>query len=119
MIKTHTLKYDPEVTERLKKLPDIYDTDGDKGDRPAVKLFDSQGQAFWILWEYNEATDVGFGYAELGFGQGELGYVPVGELRNLGYRIERDAYSDTMVEAFESRGTEVPHYLLEKETQTP
>lgn len=112
MIRKHTLSHDPEVTEALEALPALYETDGVKGDRPAVKLFDIGSQAVWVVWEYDKSEDVGFGMCDLGHGFPELGYVPVSELRGLGFRIERDAYESKMVSALESRSIEVPEFLL-------
>lgn len=111
MSKTHTIQ-DPKTFTNLEALPALYATDGTKGDRPAVKLFDAAGQAFWVIWEYNAETKEGFGYADLGLGFPELGYINVAEIETLGIRIEQDIWVDTMVEAIESRQAEVPSYLL-------
>ena len=107
----HTIK-DSKTIEALEALPTIYATDGMKGDRPAVKLFDAQGQAFWVIWEYDPQTKEGFGYADLGVGFGEIGYISITLLDELGIRIERDIWTKTMVEGYKSRGQSVPDYLL-------
>ena len=43
--------------KKIEALPELYSTDTSTTDRPAVKLFDSRGRAFWILWEYEDTTD--------------------------------------------------------------
>jgi hypothetical protein len=115
MIRKHTLKYDPSVTEALASLPALYETDGTKGDRPAVKLFDIGSEAFWVVWEYDKDQDLAFGLCDLGLGFPELGYVSVAELRGLGFRIERDAYVSTLSEGYESRGLTPPGFLMREE----
>ena len=107
----NTIK-DPNTWKALEKLPPLYATDEMTGDRPAVKLFDSRGGAFWVMWEYDPDTKHAFGYGELGNGPGELGYVDLNEIAELGIRIERDVYSKTMVSGYESRSVDVPEYLL-------
>lgn len=106
---------DPNTFKALEKLPALYATDGSKGDRPAVKLFDSRGSYFAVIWEYDADAKEGFGYASMAPGMGELGYISVAELEALGLRIERDLYAKTMVEGMESRGIDVPEYLMEEE----
>jgi hypothetical protein len=114
MIKKHTLAHDPKVSEALEALPGLYATDGIKGDRPAVKLFDMAGSAFWVIWEYDAEADEGFGFGSMNGVDGELGYVPVSELRKLGLRIEKDSSVESMVEGSESRNIGIPEFLMKE-----
>lgn len=107
----NTIK-DPNTHNALAKLPALYSTDGTKGDRPAVKLFDAYGSAFWVIWEYDAEQKLGFGLCDLGMGFPELGYVSIEELEGLGLRVERDLYANTLVEGYESRNMDIPDYLV-------
>lgn len=114
MTTKNTLR-DPKVLAAIEALPPLYATENDTKDRPAVKLFATLGSAFWVIWEYNPDTKVGFGYADLGWGTGELGYVPVGELldtKDGGLWIERDMAVKTLTEGYASRNVEVPDYVV-------
>ena len=114
---TRNTLHDPAVWEALQALPSLGATDGHKTDRPAVKLFMALGQGFWVFWEYDPTTGVGFGYADL-YGDGvfgELGYTSIFELRDeFGAFIERDISVATLTDGYASRGVTVPHYLVER-----
>ena len=107
----HTI-LDPETWEQLRKLPLLGATDASRKDRPAVKLFDSVGQAFWVLWEYDPEERLAFGLADLGLGFPELGYVSLNEVAELGPRIERDVSVKLLTEGYASRGMTPPDYLV-------
>jgi len=81
--------------------------DGDTPDhKPVVKLFTPDGQATWLLSEFEVefpegndppfATGRAFGLCDLGQGFPELGYVNLTELRAIrdgyGLPVERDKY---------------------------
>lgn len=81
--------------------------DGDTPDhKPVVKLFTPDGQATWLLTEFEiefpdgndppYPTGRAFGLCDLGLGFPEMGYVNLTELRALrgqcGLRVERDKY---------------------------
>jgi hypothetical protein len=110
-MRMHTLK-DPNVIKAINALPAIGSTDGDKEDRPAVKIFHSPGNAFWIIWE-SDPNGMLFGYAEMMAGCGELGYSNLNSLVDeLGIWGERDIHVNTLVEAYNSRDVPIPDYLV-------
>lgn len=113
-MKRHTL-LDPNVQKALESLPHIGSTDGSKKDRPAVKLFVTVGEAFWVVWEYDKESDIAFGLGDLGMGFPEIGSISIAEMRgNLAQWIERDTAVSTLVEGYESRNVPVPDYLVSR-----
>ncbi len=107
----HTIQ-DPNVIKAIHELPELYSTDNSQVDRPAIKLFDSWGSAFWVLWEYSNEDDIAFGYCDLIPGGGEIGSVSIAEITELGWRVEQDMAVSTLVEGYASRNVEVPDYLV-------
>jgi hypothetical protein len=105
-----------KISAALIKLPEMYSTDGDKDDRPAVYLFGG-GDCAWILWEYSEETQLAFGLCDLGLGFPELGNVWIPELKELrfppfGLPIEMDRSIDTLVKGYRHRKQVIPDYIV-------
>jgi hypothetical protein len=100
---------DPNVWKKLEALPALYVTDGQKGDRPAVRLFNPYGNGSWIIWEYDPVAKEGFGWADLGYG--EMGYISRPFMGQTGLGIERDTSVNTMMEGFQASGTALPSGL--------
>ena len=110
MIKNTLL--DPKVIEAINALPGIGETDNSKEDRPAVKIFTTMGNAFWIIWE-SDPNGMLFGFAEMMAGCGELGYSNLERLVDeLGVWGERDTSVSTLVEGYNSRNVDIPDYLV-------
>ena len=108
------IELDP-IREKLVALPDLYKTDGTKGDRDCVKLFLPEGAATWVVWEYNYADDLAFGWVTLGFGPAsdEMGYVNIQKLLKLrgpllGLPVEVDQHVHKAFAAIESVGGIIP-----------
>jgi hypothetical protein len=103
-----------KISAALIKLPEMYSTDGDKNDRPAVYLFGG-GDCAWILWEHSDG--LAFGLCDLGLGFPELGSVSINELKELrfppfGLKVEMDRSIDTLVKGYEHRRQVIPEYLV-------
>lgn len=83
------------LTEELKrKIPGLYETDGEKDKTCYVKLFNPYGNQTWYICEYGGGD--AFGYVDLGYGY-ELGYFNIKELEDIriggfGGKIERDKF---------------------------
>lgn len=117
MLTKHTLTHDPDVIRAIQKLPPLYSTEGQKGDLPAVKIFDPMGQAFWVLWEYDETDAIGYGLCDLGLGFPEVGTVSIREMidtsNNRPIPFERDAMVTTRFEGYRSRSIDIPDWMEE------
>ena len=102
----------------LEKLPELYSTDGKRGDLPAVYVFTPDAAATWIVWEYSKEHDMGFGLCDMGMGFPEIGYVDMTVLEgvrgNFGLPVEVDSTISTRFEGYERARLEVPEYLKEK-----
>jgi len=100
--------------ERLERLPKLYETDGEKGDLPAVYLFTPDANATWVLWEYDPVERIAFGMCDLGYP--ELGSVSVDEILAVrgafGLPVECDIRLDTRFKGYRNAGVNIPEYLL-------
>lgn len=80
-----------------KRLPKLYEQDGDPKAKAYVKFFNPCGAGTWYATEF-DGEDTFFGWVDLGFGPGhsELGYFSLKELVSfkgpLGIGIERDRH---------------------------
>ena len=79
----------------LKKLPNLYETDGKKDTKVHLKLFNPTGAGTWYITEYDPETGDAFGFINMGNSNfAELGYVNLIELLKFkgrfGLGIERD-----------------------------
>lgn len=103
------------IERNLNELPAIGDTDGTKGDLPAVYIFTPDAQATWVVWEYDADTKEGFGMADLGMGFPELGYVSIDELLQLrgpfGLEVETDTRLNTRFKGYRNANIDIPDYL--------
>ena len=104
-----------KLSEEFKSLPPVGSTDTVKGDLPAVYVFIPGSAATWVIWEYNEEYQEGFGMADLGLGFPELGYVSVEELESLkgplGLPVEIDKSVKTRFEGYKAAGVPIPSFL--------
>lgn len=102
----------------LQKLPKLYETDGKRGDLPAVYVFTPDSGATWVLWEYSADEGNAFGLCDLGLGYPEMGYVSVPELEELrgsmGLPVEVDSSVKTRFAGYKRASVEVPSYLEEE-----
>lgn len=103
----------PAIIE-LNKLPKLGETDGLKGDLPAVTF--TMGKATWVLWEYDPDERTGFGLCDLGMGFPEIGYVNLDEVcktsNSLGIELWCEFGIDTRFAGYEKLSLEVPGYLV-------
>ncbi len=105
----------PTIRRALKALPTLGDTDGHKGDLPAVYIFTPDANATWVLWEYDQSDDLAYGMADLGMGFPELGYVSIEELESvrgtLRLPVEMDKSLDTRFRGYRNASVPIPDYL--------
>jgi hypothetical protein len=103
------------LKDKLATLPDLYTTDGVKGDLPAVYVFTPDANATWVLWEYNAEEGLAFGLCDLGLGFAEMGEVSVQELEALrgrfGLPVEVDKSVRTRFAGYAQAGTNIPEGL--------
>ena len=107
-----------KLKSALEKLPELYSTDGKRGDMPAAYVFTPDAGATWVIWEYSQEDGMGFGLCDLGLGFPELGYVSAHELDELrgkfGLPVEVDSSVKSRFDGYNRAGVEVPDYLKEK-----
>lgn len=107
-----------KLRKALDKLPGLHDTDGRRGDLPAVYVFTPDAAATWVVWEYSNEEQLAYGLCDLGMGFPEIGYVSVRELEefrgNFGLPVEVDSTISTRFEGYKRAQLEVPGYLKEK-----
>ena len=110
--------YNNNLKKALEKLPDLYSTDGKRGDMPATYVFIPDGVATWVIWEYSKEEGMGFGLCDLGLGFPELGYVVAEELDELrgkfGLPVEVDSTVTSRFDGYKRARIDVPNYLKEK-----
>jgi len=107
-----------KLKKALEKLPELYSTDGKRGDMPATYVFTPDAAATWVIWEYSQEEGLGYGLCDLGMGYPEIGYVSAEELDNLrgkfGLPVEVDSSVKSRFDGYQRAGVEVPDYLKEK-----
>lgn len=107
---------DRETLDRLAELPAIGQTDGVKGDLPAVYLWLLNTNATWTIWEYDPIERTGFGLCDLGMGFPEIGYVSIDEIASVaqsqGLPVQRDPSITTRFAGYNNLSLEVPGYLV-------
>jgi len=105
------------LKDKLATLPNLYTTDGVKGDLPAVYVFTPDANATWVLWEYNADEGLAFGLCDLGLGFAEIGEVSVQELESLrgrlGLPVETDSSVRTRFAGYNHIGVAIPAWLTD------
>ena len=107
-----------DIRTPIESLPGYLETDGVKGDLPAVYVFTPDANATWVLWEYDAEHDAAYGMADLGPGNyPECGSVSVAELEELrgafGLPVEVDKRLDTRFKGMNNRGIDIPDWMQE------
>lgn len=102
------------LKDKLEELPELYSTDGTKGDLPAVRYYIPNSEVSWVLWEFTREEDTAFGLCDLGLGFPEMGFVSLTELEGLergGYSIHHDHTVTTRFKGYAQSKVPVPGYL--------
>ena len=114
-MRNHPINIGINLHKELSTLPNLYSTDGVRGDMPAVYVFTPAAQGTWVLWEYDPEEELAFGLCDLGLGFPELGYVAVGQLMNargqFGLPVEIDKSVTTRFAGYERAGVTIPDWL--------
>jgi hypothetical protein len=99
---------------RLNWLPNLGETDGVKGDLPAVVF--TMGKATWVIWEYDPKQRLGFGLCDLGMGFPELGYVSLDEVCDTSNSVGIDLFCEFEIETrfagYKYLSLEIPVWLV-------
>lgn len=92
----------------LDNLPALYETDGVKGDLPAVYIESLIApQMKWVVWEYNPETNEAFGLCDLGMGFPEIGYVPISDIMQAAPILHKT----TRFKGYHRADVDVPEWL--------
>lgn len=93
---------------KLEALPNLYETDGTKGDLPAVYIESLWApQMKWVVWEFDPNTNIAFGLCDLGMGFPEIGYVDIEEITPAGPIFHKT----TRFKGYHRADVDVPEWL--------
>ena len=106
-----------QIERAVAKLPPLYSTDGATStSQVCVYLFLPEGDATWILWEWDAEDRIAYGMCDLGLGFPEMGSVGLDEIlevRTPRFRlpVEMDTSLATIGDAYEHRRYPVPDWF--------